>query len=103
MSNEAQIEKLRYQTKTRAIVQTELNNSFFSFPILPFSLFFFFFLTHYYFIITNYYMLTRHLTNKILDIRLEEEKFYFPGETIKGNLDPSIFLETKKTDSKQPN
>ncbi|CAO3606998.1 unnamed protein product [Mucor fragilis] len=29
-------------------------------------------------------MLTRHLTNKILDIRLEEEKFYFPGETIKG-------------------
>ncbi|KAI9470979.1 MAG: hypothetical protein EXX96DRAFT_586403 [Benjaminiella poitrasii] len=29
-------------------------------------------------------MLTRHLTNKILDIRIEEEKFYFPGETIKG-------------------
>lgn len=30
-------------------------------------------------------MLTRHLTSKILDIRLDEEKFYFPGETIKGN------------------
>ncbi|KAI8642870.1 hypothetical protein BD408DRAFT_443070 [Parasitella parasitica] len=29
-------------------------------------------------------MLTRHLTNKLLDIRLQEEKFYFPGETIKG-------------------
>ncbi|KAG2234952.1 hypothetical protein INT48_005106 [Thamnidium elegans] len=29
-------------------------------------------------------MLTRHLTSKIIDIRLEEEKFYFPGETIKG-------------------
>ncbi|KAI7902341.1 uncharacterized protein BX663DRAFT_552272 [Cokeromyces recurvatus] len=29
-------------------------------------------------------MLTRHLTSKILDIRIEEEKFYFPGETIKG-------------------
>lgn len=29
-------------------------------------------------------MLTRHLTNKILEVRLEEEKFYFPGETIKG-------------------
>lgn len=31
-------------------------------------------------------MLTRHLINKILDIRLEEEKFYFPGETIKGSI-----------------
>lgn len=29
-------------------------------------------------------MLTRNLTNKIIDIRLEEERFYFPGETIKG-------------------
>lgn len=29
-------------------------------------------------------MLTRHLTSKIIDIRLDEEKFYFPGETIKG-------------------
>ena len=31
----------------------------------------------------------RHLTkgnSKTIDIRLNEEKFYFPGETIKGEL-----------------
>ncbi|KAI8981880.1 hypothetical protein BDF20DRAFT_818293 [Mycotypha africana] len=37
-------------------------------------------------------MLTKHLpSNKILDIRLEEEKFYFPGETIKEKETTTLF------------
>jgi hypothetical protein len=31
-------------------------------------------------------MRPRSRTNKTIDIRLDEEKFYFPGETIKGKL-----------------
>lgn len=29
-------------------------------------------------------MRARNKTNKVLDIALSEEKFYFPGETIRG-------------------
>ncbi|KAI8087881.1 uncharacterized protein B0P05DRAFT_464838 [Gilbertella persicaria] len=39
-------------------------------------------------------MLSRHLTNKILDIRLEEEKFYFPGETIQEKEYNTLFQKT---------
>lgn len=30
-------------------------------------------------------MRARSKTNKVIDIVLSEEKFYFPGETIRGN------------------
>lgn len=55
----------------------DINNSFACFRLsFPFYIFFLFIFQE---------MLKKNSNNKTIHIQLLEEKFYFPGETIKGN------------------
>lgn len=60
----------------------DINNSFACFRL---SFLFYIFPFFYFYLFIFQEMLKKNSNNKTIHIQLLEEKFYFPGETIKGN------------------